>query len=141
MEEQRLGQGGAEARESPGAGERSALRVQQLGAGHRRPGIGAQRIEQGHGGSVEDLRVLVQEQAEAALRLAKQQGVVLRQPGPPLPGDHPDLAESLRDRATEPSSDALSSTRISWSIPAGWVRRIDSRQLSRSSRPLVFTTQ
>ena len=51
---------------------------------------------------------------------------------------------SGKRRATasrEPSSEALSSTRISCSIDWGWVRSIASRQVSRSSRPFVFTTQ
>ncbi len=57
-------------------------------------------------------------------------------------GRSPELPESAAPRpAREPSSEALSSTRISCSIAWGWVRPIASRQVSRSSRPFVFTTQ
>jgi hypothetical protein len=48
---------------------------------------------------------------------------------------------SARTASAEPSSEALSRTRISRSISAGWVRSIAARQASRYSRPFVFTTQ
>ena len=43
--------------------------------------------------------------------------------------------------SADPSSDALSRTRTSASIPAAPYSRIESRQASSSSRPLVLTTQ
>ena len=96
VQEQGLGQRGAEAGQPPRAGNRLAVGVEELGSRGGRLGIGVQRLEQGLGCALEDLGVLVQQQAEAPAGLAQEQRVVLRQAGAAVAGDHPDLRKAPR---------------------------------------------
>ena len=121
----------------PGAGDRLRVGVQELSARGGRLGIGAQRLEQGLGGALEDLGVLVQEQAEAPAGLAQEQRVVLGQAGAAVAGDHPDLRKARarrpppsrrRRRCRAPGSRAR--------FPGGCVRR-DRLQAGEQELPAV----
>ena len=141
VEEQRLGEGRAWAGVSPRAGDRGALRVDELGARYRCAGLGAQGVEKRLGRAVEKLGVLVQQQAGARPSPREAEASCSR-PAPPgrsraITRTSPNRAVSA---ATEPSSDALSRTRISYSTPVGWAT--DGLQAGEQQlRPLVFTTQ
>ncbi len=142
VQEQRRGERGADARQPPRAWLRLAAGLEQLGAGGGGAGVGLERLEQRRGRAGLELGVLVEQQAVAAACLAQQRGVVLRLAGRALAARSAAPPGATRATASaEPSSEALSSTRISCSMPPGWVRSIASRQASRCSRPFVFTTQ
>ena len=128
--------------EAPGAGHRLTGGVEQL---RRRRG--------GFGVGVERRRSAPRSPPVAARSprsAAGSSGPAPRASGssrsPPCRSAAPARSGGSRRRApappsAEPSSEALSRTRISRSTPAGWVRSIAARQASRYSRPFVFTTQ
>ncbi len=101
MQKEHLREGGADAGQTPGAGLRNPLGVEQLGAGGPRLGVGAERFEQRRGGAGQQLRVLVEQQAELALRGLQKQRVVGRLALASLGDDQPqvvaDLAFALSD--------------------------------------------
>ena len=92
VQEERPGQRRPDPGEAPGAGHRLAGGVEQLGRRRRRFRVGVERRDQGRARPRPQLRVLVQQQAVAALRLAHQGRVVLRLAGPPLQRDQADVA-------------------------------------------------
>ena len=91
VQEDRAGERRADAGEAPGAGDRGAGGVEQLRAGRPRPGVGFERADQGRDRPRAQLGVLVEQQAEATLRLAHQGRVVGGLSGPPLELDQPDV--------------------------------------------------
>ena len=143
VQEERPGQRGADAGKRQAQGTGPPVGVEQL----RRPpppafGSRVERREQRRRRARPQLGVLVEQQAEAPLRLAQQGRVVLRLARSAARARSAGCRRpSARTASAEPSSEALSRTRISRSTPAGWVRSIASRQASRYSRPFVFTTQ
>ena len=120
MKEERLGEGRAGPGKPPRAGDWNPAGVHELSARDGGLRVGIERVEERSRRAVSDLGVLVQEQAEAPPSLPKEECVVLREPRAALAGDQTNLRKSCRATASaEPSSEALSSTRISCSSPAG----------------------
>jgi hypothetical protein len=98
VQEESLGQRGAEAGEPPGAGNGPAVGVEELRPCDGRPRVGPECLQEGLGRASQDLGVLVQQQTEAALSLAQEEGIVFRQAAATVAPDHPDPRKTLRHR-------------------------------------------
>ena len=149
VQEEGAGDRRPEAGQPPGAGLGRAGRIEQPRSGGRGSAVGAKRLDERLRRPREQLGVLVEQQAELAASLAQQSAVERRLALTALAADQPQAARRGRSGAAfqastasaDPSSDALSRTRTSASIPPAPYSRIESRQASSSSRPLVLTTQ